>query len=94
VTVDCFWMDEHTVTSAEFAAFVKATGYGTLAERPPGSRAVSRRPTGVAYSRLRSFFDAHRAGQHAGRPQPLGLCGRARSGAIPKAPGSEIEGRE
>ena len=34
VTVDGFWMDEHEVTNAEFAAFVKATGYVTVAERP------------------------------------------------------------
>jgi len=29
-----FWMDAHEVTNAEFAAFVKATGYVTDAERP------------------------------------------------------------
>ena len=30
-----FWMDEHAVTNDEFAAFVDATGYRTVAERPP-----------------------------------------------------------
>ena len=34
VTVSGFWLDEHTVTNAEFAAFVADTGYKTLAERP------------------------------------------------------------
>ena len=34
VAVDGFWIDEHTVTVAEFRRFVKATGYVTLAERP------------------------------------------------------------
>lgn len=34
VTVNGFWMDEHEVTNAEFAAFVKATNYVTVAERP------------------------------------------------------------
>ncbi|MDQ1090165.1 formylglycine-generating enzyme family protein [Siphonobacter sp. SORGH_AS_1065] len=34
VHVDAFWMDEHEVTNAEFAAFVKATHYVTVAERP------------------------------------------------------------
>jgi formylglycine-generating enzyme len=34
VSVDGFWMDAHTATNAEFAAFVKATGYVTVAERP------------------------------------------------------------
>src|SRR3954468_15926511 len=36
VTVDGFWMDEHSVTNAEFRRFVKAIGYITVAERPPG----------------------------------------------------------
>lgn len=35
VEVDGFWMDEHLVTVAEFRRFVKATGYVTVAERPP-----------------------------------------------------------
>jgi sulfatase modifying factor 1 len=33
VTVNSFWMDEHEVTNAQFTAFVKATGYITVAER-------------------------------------------------------------
>jgi formylglycine-generating enzyme required for sulfatase activity len=32
-TVDGFWMDQTEVTNAQFAAFVAATGYRTLAER-------------------------------------------------------------
>src|SRR5688572_29405870 len=32
--VDGFWMDEHTVTNAEFRRFVNETGYITVAERP------------------------------------------------------------
>jgi len=35
VTIDGFWMDATEVTNAEFAAFVKATGYITTAERKP-----------------------------------------------------------
>ncbi len=35
VRLDGFWIDEHPVTVAEFRRFVKATGYVTLAERPP-----------------------------------------------------------
>ncbi len=34
VTVDGFWMDEHTVTVAEFRRFVKDSDYVTVAERP------------------------------------------------------------
>jgi len=35
IRVDGFWMDAHEITNAEFAAFVKATDYKTLAERDP-----------------------------------------------------------
>jgi sulfatase modifying factor 1 len=35
VYVDPFYMDVHEVTNAEFAAFVKATGYVTIAEQTP-----------------------------------------------------------
>jgi len=35
VFVDGFWMDETEVTNQQFAAFVKATGYVTVAERRP-----------------------------------------------------------
>ena len=34
VSVNGFWMDRTEVTNAEFATFVKATGYQTIAERP------------------------------------------------------------
>jgi formylglycine-generating enzyme len=34
VVVKSFWMDETEVTNAQFAQFVKATGYVTVAERP------------------------------------------------------------
>src|SRR5258708_3790349 len=35
VTVNGFWMDATEVTNAQFAKFVKATGYITTAERKP-----------------------------------------------------------
>ncbi len=35
VYVDGFWMDRHEVTNAEYAKFVEATGYKTVAEIPP-----------------------------------------------------------
>lgn len=33
VTLDAFWIDRHDVTNAQFARFVAATGYRTVAER-------------------------------------------------------------
>ena len=38
VTVSGFWMDRAPVTNAEFARFVNATGYLTVAERPLNPR--------------------------------------------------------
>lgn len=35
IHVDGFWIDNHEITNTEFAAFVEATGYMTLAERDP-----------------------------------------------------------
>jgi sulfatase modifying factor 1 len=35
VTVESFWIDKYTVTNEQFKSFVEATGYTTLAERPP-----------------------------------------------------------
>jgi sulfatase modifying factor 1 len=37
VYVDGFWMDKTDVTNAQFARFVKATGYVTIAERKPSA---------------------------------------------------------
>lgn len=41
VRVDPFWMDATEVTNAQFAAFVAATGYKTVAERPVDWTALS-----------------------------------------------------
>jgi formylglycine-generating enzyme required for sulfatase activity len=38
VSVDAFWIDPHPVTNTEFAAFVAATGYRTVAEHAPDPR--------------------------------------------------------
>src|SRR5688572_14276231 len=34
-SVEGFWIDEHPVTVGEYRRFIKATGYVTVAERPP-----------------------------------------------------------
>ena len=38
VSVDGFWIDEAEVTNAQFAEFVRATGYLTVAERVPDAK--------------------------------------------------------
>jgi formylglycine-generating enzyme required for sulfatase activity len=44
VYVDGFWMDETEVTNDQFARFVKATGYVTVAERAPRAEDYPRAP--------------------------------------------------
>ncbi len=59
VEVEGFWMDVHTVTNREFARFVEATGYVTLAERPvnpedyPGALPDMLEPASVVFSKPR-----------------------------------------
>ena len=43
VYVDGFWMDRTDVTNAQFAEFVQATGYITIAERKPSRAGFPRR---------------------------------------------------
>ena len=56
VEVKAFWMDRTDVTNEEFAKFVKATGYVTLAERPldpkefPNLAPDDRTPGSVVFS--------------------------------------------
>ncbi|MFN7917339.1 MAG: formylglycine-generating enzyme family protein [Vicinamibacterales bacterium] len=56
VSVRSVWMDRTPVTNAQFARFVKATGYVTVAERPlnprdfPGVPAAQLRPGGVVFT--------------------------------------------
>lgn len=54
VTVTGFWMDTHEVTNDQFAAFVKATGYRTMAERQPpqvaGAPAEMLRPGSAVFT--------------------------------------------
>ncbi len=63
VAVHAFWIDAHEVTNAEFAEFVEATGYRTVAERsidpqeilsqlPPGTpmpEGISLEPMGLVF---------------------------------------------
>lgn len=57
VKVDAFWIDAYPVTNAAFAAFVHATGYVTLAERPleaahyPGADPALLKPGGLVFRR-------------------------------------------
>ena len=61
VAVDGFWMDATEVTNEQFAAFVKATGYVTIAERTPTRGGVSRRAARESGGRLGGLHAADRA---------------------------------
>jgi len=63
VRVHGFWMDTHPVTNAEFAAFVRATGYVTAAEQPldphlhPGVVLGSRAPGSFVFCKTTKPVD-------------------------------------
>jgi formylglycine-generating enzyme required for sulfatase activity len=93
VYVDGFWMDRTTVTNEQFAAFVKATGYVTAAERKadpglyPGAPAEMLEPGAPVFT-------------PPSKPVPLNNMlnwWRWQPGARwnhPEGPGSSIKGRE
>ena len=56
VFVDGFWMDETEVTNEQFARFVKATGYVTVAERTPRAEDFPGAPPESLVARLRRLF--------------------------------------
>lgn len=69
VTVDGFWIQPHQVTNADFAAFVAATGYVTIAERPlnpadyPGAPAENLKPGSMVFRRTPGPVDLRHLSQ-------------------------------
>jgi len=69
VTVDGFWMHTHQVTNADFAAFVDATGYTTVAERPldpddyPGAPPENLHPGSMVFHRTPGPVDLRHLSQ-------------------------------
>lgn len=69
VTVDGFWIQTRQVTNAEFAEFVSATGYLTVAERPlspddyPGAPAVNLQPGSMVFRRTNGPVDLRHLSQ-------------------------------
>jgi formylglycine-generating enzyme required for sulfatase activity len=63
VAVDGFWIDRCAVTNRQFAAFARATGYVTVAERPPdpadfpGAPAENLRAGSLVFVRTRGPVD-------------------------------------
>ena len=93
VTVKGFWIDRHEVTNAEFARFVEATGYVTVAERGldpkdhPGMPPELLAPGAVVFTPPDGVLDLVDVNQ----------WWRYVAGADwrhPSGPGSSIEGRD
>ncbi len=92
VSVDAFWIDRHAVTNRQFAEFVRATGYITVAERPldpadfPGAPTENLVPGSLVFTRTRGPVDLRHLSQwwtwtpHA-------------SWAHPEGPGSDVDAR-
>jgi formylglycine-generating enzyme len=93
VTVDGFWIDPFAITSRRFAAFVAATGYVTVAERPldpadfPGAPAENLVPGSLVFGMTPGPVDLRHLNQWwAWTP---GACWRH-----PEGPRSSVVGRE
>ncbi len=92
VRVDGFWMDRVEVTNLQFAAFVKATGYVTVAERTPTAAEFPGAPPENLVAGSVVF-------QPPGEPVPLDNHYRwwtyvkGASWRHPEGPASDIEGR-
>jgi formylglycine-generating enzyme required for sulfatase activity len=92
VTVDGFRIGRHAVTNGEYAAFVAATGYVTVAERPldpadfPGAPPGNLQPGSMVFRRTGGPVDLRHLGQWwAWTP--------GASWAHPEGPGSSLDGR-
>lgn len=69
VTVEGFWMQTHQVVNDDFAAFVDATGYVTVAERPidpadfPGAPPENLQPGSMVFQRTTGPVDLRHLSQ-------------------------------
>ena len=92
VRVDPFSIDRYEVTNARFAAFVEATGYVTIAERPldpadfPGAPPENLVPGSLVFTPTPELVDLRHLSQWW--TWTPGACWRA-----PEGPGSSIEDR-
>ena len=93
VTVDGFWIQPHPVTNAAFGAFVEATGYVTVAQRPlnpadyPGAPAANLQPGSMVFRRTPGPVDLRHLSQWW--TWTPGACWNH-----PRGPRSSLRGRE
>lgn len=101
VRVDGFWMDATEVTNAQFGAFVEATAYVTIAERPVDWEELKKQvPEGTPKPDAHMLLPGSLVFTPTDRPVDLRshhLWWRWTTGASwrhPEGPGSTIQGRE
>lgn len=101
VRVDGFWMDETEVTNAQFRAFVAATGYITVAERPIDWEAMKlQMPPGSPKPPDEDLLPGAVVFTPPSRPVHLGDLSRwwawvdGADWKHPQGPGSTIEGKD
>lgn len=101
VTIDGFWIDETEVTNAQFAAFVKATGYLTVAERKPDWEELKKQlPPGTPKPPDEVLVPAALVFVPPNHPVDLNNAGQwwawtaGASWKHPTGPGSSIKGKE
>jgi len=93
VYVDGFWMDKTEVTNAEFARFVAATGYVTVAEKTPKAEDFPDAPPGNLVAGSTVFAPTE-------RPVPLDVHYRwwkyilGADWRHPNGPESDLEGKD
>ncbi len=93
VRVSAFWIDATEVTNGQFEAFVRATGYVTVAERRPRAQDFP----GVPVDRLVAgsiVFTPPRQAVALGNPARWWRYLAGASWRRPEGPGSSIRGRE
>lgn len=93
VTIDGFWMDATEVTNEQFAKFVQATGYVTIAERKPDPAQFPGVPPGdlVPFS---AVFTPPPQKVPLNNAQGWWKVQPGASWRHPEGPGSGLEGRE
>jgi formylglycine-generating enzyme len=91
VTVSGFWMSRHVVTNDEFARFVEATAYVTVAERPadsslyPGAKPEMLVPSSVLFRKAAGPVDLR-------NPYNWWMYVAGADWRHPQGPGSSIDG--
>lgn len=93
VTVGSFWMDETTVTNAQFARFVQATGHVTFAEIAPDPADYPGMDPALAVPGSITFTPPTHAVPLDGAPSWWQIVPGA-DWRRPLGPGSSIEGKE